>query len=125
MFARQVAQYLKQHLPGNPTVIVDHKPGAGGIVAINYLYSVAKRDGLTVGAFGLMEDRQIMQADGVQYDAAQFHWLGGAVETQIGFVHPSLAVRTAPDLSKPSRELVVGGLTPEAPRISAHGPSST
>src|SRR5215217_6929957 len=114
VFARQVAQYLKQHLPANPTVIVDHKPGAGGIVAINYLYAAAKRDGLTVGAFGLMEDRQIMQADGVQYDAAQFQWLGGAVETQIGFVHPSLAVRTAPDLSKASRELVVGGLTPES-----------
>jgi tripartite-type tricarboxylate transporter receptor subunit TctC len=114
VFARQVAQYLKQHVPGNPTVIVDHKPGAGGIVAINHLYSVAKRDGLTVGAFGLMEDRQLMQADGVQYDASQFQWLGGAVETQIGFVHPSLGVRTAPDLSKASRELVVGGLTPES-----------
>jgi len=114
VFARQVAQYLKQHVPGNPTVIVDHKPGAGGIVAINYLYSVSKRDGLTIGAFGLMEDRQIMQADGVQYDAGQFQWLGGAVETQVGFVHPSLGVRTAPDLSKPTRDLVVGGLTPES-----------
>src|SRR3954453_23219406 len=114
VFARQVAQYLKQHVPGNPTVIVDHKPGAGGIVAINYLYSVSKRDGLTIGAFGLMEDRQIMQADGVQYDAGQFQWLGGAVETQVGFVHPSLGVRTAPDLSKPTRDLGVGGLTPES-----------
>jgi putative tricarboxylic transport membrane protein len=114
VFARQVAQYLKQHVPGNPTVIVDHKPGAGGIVAINYLYSVSKRDGLTIGAFGLMEDRQIMQADGVQYDAGQFQWLGGAVETQVGFVHPSLGVRTAPDLSKATRDLVVGGLTPES-----------
>jgi tripartite-type tricarboxylate transporter receptor subunit TctC len=114
VFARQVAQYLKQHVPGNPTVIVDHKPGAGGIVAINYLYSISKRDGLTIGAFGLMEDRQIMQADGVQYDAGQFQWLGGAVETQVGFVHPSLGVRTAPDLSKATRDLVVGGLTPES-----------
>jgi hypothetical protein len=61
-----------------------------------------------------MEDRQIMQADGVQYDAGQFQWLGGAVETQVGFVHPSLGVRTAPDLSKATRDLVVGGLTPES-----------
>jgi tripartite-type tricarboxylate transporter receptor subunit TctC len=114
VFARQIAQYLKQHIPGSPTVIVDHKPGAGGIVAINYLYSVAKRDGFTVGAFGLMEDRQIMQAEGAQYDAAQFQWLGGAVETQVGFVHPGLGVRSALDLGKANRDLVVGGLTPES-----------
>jgi hypothetical protein len=61
-----------------------------------------------------MEDRQIMQAEGAQYDAAQFQWLGGAVETQVGFVHPGLGVRSALDLGKANRDLVVGGLTPES-----------
>jgi tripartite-type tricarboxylate transporter receptor subunit TctC len=113
VFARLVAQHLKPHIPGNPTLIVEHKPGAGGIVGANYLYSVSKKDGLTIGAVGLLEDRQVMGAEGVQYDVTKFIWLGGAVESQVGFIHPSLGVRTAQDLPKTS-DVVVGGLTPES-----------
>src|SRR3954463_1314617 len=47
--ARTLAQHLPKHIPGSPTVVVKNMAGAGGIVAANYLYNVAPKDGLTIG----------------------------------------------------------------------------
>jgi len=45
-YARTLARYWGKHIPGNPTFVVDNMPGAGGLVAANYAYKVAKPDGL-------------------------------------------------------------------------------
>ena len=50
-WARLMAQHIGKHLPGHPTVIVQNMVGAGGVVAANYLYGIAKPDGLTIGGF--------------------------------------------------------------------------
>lgn len=42
-FARAFAQHMGKHIPGNPAIIVQNMPGAGHMIAANYLYSVAKR----------------------------------------------------------------------------------
>src|SRR5258708_36324094 len=47
-WARLMAQHIGKHIPGNPTVIVQNMPGAGGAVAANYIYGIAKPDGLTL-----------------------------------------------------------------------------
>ena len=48
MSARLVGRYLGKHIPGNPNIIVQNMPGAGGVVAANHLYNVAKSDGRRV-----------------------------------------------------------------------------
>ena len=45
LYARFLAQHIGRHIPGNPAVIVQHMPGAGGLTATNWLYSVAPKDG--------------------------------------------------------------------------------
>ena len=50
--ARALIPYLKKYIPGEPTIIMEHKQGAAGRTAINYIYSGAKPDGLTIGAVG-------------------------------------------------------------------------
>jgi len=50
-YARAIGRYLGRHIPGNPTVIVENVPGAGGVIAANQLYRVAKPDGLTMSHF--------------------------------------------------------------------------
>src|SRR5262249_34469875 len=50
-YARAVARHLGRHIPGTPTVIVENVPGAGGVIAANQLYKIAKPDGLTLGHF--------------------------------------------------------------------------
>src|SRR4051812_34696238 len=49
LYARLIAQFLKRHLPGQPTVIVQNMPGAGGVKAARYLLEVAPKDGTTLG----------------------------------------------------------------------------
>jgi tripartite-type tricarboxylate transporter receptor subunit TctC len=49
LYARLIAQFLRRHLPGQPTVIVQNMPGAGGVKAARYLLEVAPKDGTTLG----------------------------------------------------------------------------
>src|SRR4051794_24590537 len=44
-YGRLIAPFLSRHLPGHPTFVPVGMPGAGGIVAANYLYNVALKDG--------------------------------------------------------------------------------
>jgi hypothetical protein len=116
VFGRLLADHLKKHLPGEPTIILEHKTGAAGLVGMNWVYSAARKDGLTFGVFGSVLAPQIMSAEGLLYDAAQFQWLGGVVESQVGFVHESLGVHGPQDLLNPRGQVVLGGLSPENPK---------
>src|SRR5258706_3100348 len=49
-YARAFARCMPKFIPGNPTIIVQAKPGAAGIVAANYLYNIAPRDGTVIGS---------------------------------------------------------------------------
>ena len=50
--ARLVARHLGKYIPGNPSIIVENRPGGGGLTSYNYLATVAKPDGLTFGMGG-------------------------------------------------------------------------
>ena len=49
LWARAVARFWSKYIPGNPDVIVQNMPGAGTMIAANYIYGVGKSDGLTLG----------------------------------------------------------------------------
>ena len=77
IYGRLVADHISRHLPGSPTVIVQHMPGAGGIVATNHLYNLAPKDGTTAAM--LLKDialTQIISPDTVRYDSRKFNWVG-------------------------------------------------
>src|SRR6266566_4755703 len=75
--ARLVARHIGKHIPGKPTVVPQNMTGAGGLRMINYLYTIAPKDGLSIGmianAFPAMQAAGIA---GVQFDAAKMQWLG-------------------------------------------------
>src|SRR5678816_148948 len=50
MYSRLLANNIGKHIAGNPTVVVQNMPAAGGMVAANFVYGVAKPDGLTVAS---------------------------------------------------------------------------
>src|SRR3954462_2346612 len=50
IYARLIAKHLPRHIPGNPTIVPQNMPGAGGIGTANYLYSVAPKDGSVIAA---------------------------------------------------------------------------
>jgi tripartite-type tricarboxylate transporter receptor subunit TctC len=81
-WARVIAAQLTKHIPGSPETFVQNMPGASHKIAANYLYSIAKPDGLTIiGSIlpGLYLDQLIGQKE-VQYDWAKFVWIGSPVK---------------------------------------------
>jgi tripartite-type tricarboxylate transporter receptor subunit TctC len=50
IYARTLATYMGKHIPGNPTLMVQNMPGASSMITANYVYNVAKPDGLTFGS---------------------------------------------------------------------------
>jgi len=75
--ARALIPFLKKYIPGEPTVIIEHKQGAAGRTAINYIYSGAKPDGLTIGAVGnVLVSGPILGLAGTHYDLDKLVYLG-------------------------------------------------
>jgi tripartite-type tricarboxylate transporter receptor subunit TctC len=68
---------LQKHIPGEPKIVIQFMPGAGGRTAANHLYNNAPRDGLTIArvSSGLVTSA-ILGLPGVQYDIDKFIYLG-------------------------------------------------
>jgi len=76
---RGVAPFLKKHLPGHPTVVIEYMSGGGGRKGANHLYNNVRPDGLTIGAAsGGVVGLAIMGETGVKYDPDKFIYLGTA-----------------------------------------------
>src|SRR5688572_33189321 len=76
-WARLVGRHWGKYIPGNPEVMVQNMPGAGSVTAANYVYSVAKPDGLTVVLpNNSIYIEQLVGRKEAQFDLRKFHWIG-------------------------------------------------
>jgi tripartite-type tricarboxylate transporter receptor subunit TctC len=76
-YSRTIARHIGKHIPGNPTFVVENMPGAGMLIAANYVYKAAKPDGLTIGHFiGGLFLQQLLGKPGIEFDAAKFEYIG-------------------------------------------------
>ena len=77
LYTRTMARHLRKYVPGEPTIIVENMPGAGHLIGANYVYKVAKPDGLTMGHFiGTLFLQQLLAKPGVEFDALKFNFIG-------------------------------------------------
>lgn len=84
-YSRTIARHMGKHIPGNPTLIVENMPGAGFLISANYMYKVAKPDGLTIGHFiGGLFLQQLLGKPGIEFDAVKFEYVG--VPTQDNYM---------------------------------------
>lgn len=84
-YTRLIARHFGKHIPGEPTIIVDNMPGAGGLLSANHMFKVAKPDGLTIGHFvGGQFLQQLLGKPGIEFDALKFGYIG--VPAQDNFV---------------------------------------
>jgi tripartite-type tricarboxylate transporter receptor subunit TctC len=117
LWTRHIATYLGKHIPGNPSVTVQNMPGAGSVIAANYVYNVAKPDGLTLGSLnpGIYMDQLIGRKE-VQYDWSKFNWLGTPEQTEsVVFFRGDSPYKTIDDLRK----------AVEPPKCGSTGTAST
>jgi tripartite-type tricarboxylate transporter receptor subunit TctC len=117
LWTRHIATYLGKHVPGNPSIMVQNMPGAGSVIAANYVYNVAKPDGLTLGSInpGIYMDQLIGRKE-VQYDWAKFNWLGTPEQTESVLIfRGDSPYKTIDDLRKAT----------EPPKCGSTGTAST
>ncbi len=110
VWARFLARHLPRHIPGNPGFVVQNMPGAGHLLATNWLYNIAPRDGTVWGSVSRnIPSVGLQQVSGVRFDPLKFNWLGSPELTNRGCFamtkHPR--IKAAADLF--THELVVGG----------------
>jgi len=112
--ARLVARYLGANIPGKPTIVVQNMPGATGLAAANYVWRVAPKDGSVIAnAHESLPLRQVLRDPAVQYDAAQFQWIGSPeASNQTIAVWRTAGIRTIDDVK--TREVLMGGTTASA-----------
>jgi tripartite-type tricarboxylate transporter receptor subunit TctC len=111
LWPRLVARYMGKYIPGNPTFVVQNMPGAGSIIAANYIYNVAKPDGLTLGApHAGIYSAQLSGQKEVQFDIRKFHWIGSPVKNPlILYMRADAPYKNIDDLLKAKEPAKCGG----------------
>ena len=107
-YARTISRYWGKHIPGNPTLVPQNMPGAGGVKAGNFLWEAASKDGLTVGALqNTVPFEPLLGNDKALFDSTKFNWLGSpSQEIGVLTIWHTVPVNTIDDAKK--HELILG-----------------
>ena len=100
--ARLVARHLRKHIPGHPNIVPRNMTGGGHLVAANYMYNVAPKDGTAIATLlPAFASYQVLDGKQVEYDAAKFNWIGASdVDNHNLYVWHSTGVRSIDDAKK-------------------------
>ncbi len=102
LWGRVIAQHMGKYVAGNPAFVVQNMPGAGSMTAANYVYGVAKPDGLTLGLVSpSLYIEQLAGRKEVQFDWGKFSWIGSPETTgRIFYVRADTPYKTIEDIRK-------------------------
>lgn len=113
--ARVIGKHLGNHIPGNPNVIVENRPGAGSLVAANLTYKSLRKDGTYIVTFNSqMVLQQLLGRQGIEFDGRHFNWLGSVSSSQSACgIHQETGVTNVKQIMGPSGRVVnMGGEAP-------------
>jgi tripartite-type tricarboxylate transporter receptor subunit TctC len=120
LYARMLARFMPRFLPGAPTINVQNMPGAGGLRPLNYVYSVAPRDGTWIVM--PLQDALINEAlgePGADYRGAEFGWIGRlAYSVDITVTAAHSPVKSIPDAQRVSVPIAATAAT--SPTVIDH-----
>ena len=107
LYGRVLAQHMSKHIPGNPKIIPQNMPGAGSLKAANYIFSVGRKDGTTIGTFA--RNMVISQLMGhAKFDTREFSWIGSITkDTSLCVSWHTSPIKTWNDVM--TKQFTVGG----------------
>ena len=117
IYSRFLIPHLSRHLPGNPRIIPQNMPGAGTLVAANFMYEIAPADGTAIGTVGGgTATAHLFKTPGVRVDPRNYNWIG-SMNSEVGLVlaWKDTPFRTFKDVRE--REFVVGGSGPTSGNV--------
>jgi tripartite-type tricarboxylate transporter receptor subunit TctC len=117
VYARLLARHMAKHMPGHPTMVVQNMPGAASLLAANWLYNVAPKDGTVFGTFdrGLPLMAIVGGNPNVNFDPMKLTWLGSSssadADSFLLYARKDAKVKTLEDLRKPNGPKLMVGVT--------------
>lgn len=112
--ARFVASHLGRYIPGNPGIVVQNQPGAGGIASANRLYNVFDHDGSVIAKLERGVPMLAIQGDpNVNFDPQKFTWLGSlssyAHDSYLMLVMATNPIKSVNELREAGKSITLGG----------------
>jgi tripartite-type tricarboxylate transporter receptor subunit TctC len=113
-YARIVGRHIGKHIPGNPTIVVENKTGAGSLIVANETYNSAKPDGLFVGIWNSAYVlRQALGDKAVRFDGRKLGWIGAPTKgTPFCSIMAHTGLKSFKDVIAANRELKMGSTGP-------------
>jgi tripartite-type tricarboxylate transporter receptor subunit TctC len=112
LLARIVARHMGAHIPGNPLIIVQNQPTAGGLAMVNQLYAIGPKDGTVIGVpLNGIPAAPLLEPAVAHFDAAKLIWVGSThSEPYVAYVWHAAPVQSLADVV--SKQLIVGATGP-------------
>ncbi len=112
VIARLIARYMPHYIPGSPTIIVQNMPGAGNVLATNYMYNIGPKDGTAIATIhSAIPLHQVLDPAGVRYDADKFNWLGSTgPQNEVILVWHTAGIKNLAQATE--HEIILGGTGP-------------
>ena len=113
-YTRLIARHIAKHIPGNPNVVVENRTGAGSLIAANYIYHQAPKDGTVIGNWiGPLVLQQVLGNKAAQFDGRKFGWLGVPTpDSGVCALTKASGINTMDDWFKSKRPIKIGTTAP-------------
>jgi tripartite-type tricarboxylate transporter receptor subunit TctC len=114
-YPRVFGRHMGKYVPGNPSIAVQNMPGAGSMLAANYVFNVAPKDGTALGVSAqTMMIEEAMGGSAVKYKSVEFNWIGRMTSVlEVIAVRQGAAAKSVEDITK--YETIAGGTGPASP----------
>lgn len=116
-YARMLQPHYAKHIPGNPRIIVKSVPGAGTLVAANYLWEIAQADGTEIGTVGSgTATAELLETQNIRFDPRKFVWLGSMTsDVSVALAWHATGITNIKDTFE--RKMIVGGGGPTSGNV--------
>jgi tripartite-type tricarboxylate transporter receptor subunit TctC len=113
-YTRLIARYFAQYVPGKPSIVVQNMPGAAMLIAANYTFNSAPRDGTVIGHWsGPLILQHMMGNPAVQFDGRKFGWLGMPTsDALVCILTDRSGIKTAEEWRKAKTRVKLGAIGP-------------
>ena len=113
-YTRLIARHFAKHVPGNPTVVVENRTGAGSLIAANYIFNQAPRDGTVIGNWiGPLVLQQVLGNKAAKFDGRKFGWVGVPTpDSGVCALTKASGINTMDDWFKSQRPIKIGATAP-------------
>lgn len=113
-YTRLIGRHFARYIPGNPSIVVQNMPGAAMLIAANYIFHSAPRDGTYIGHWsGPLILQQLMGNPAVKFEGRKFGWLGMPTpDSLVCITTDRSGIKTAEEWRKAKTRVKLGAIGP-------------